>query len=76
MKRLYVPAAFQGRGWGRRLAKAIIDEARAIGYAAMRLDTVAEMMAANALYQSLGFRAISAYRYNPLETATYYELAL
>lgn len=76
MKRLYVSAACQGRGWGRRLAEAIIDEARGIGYGTMRLDTVAEMTAANILYRSLGFRPIPAYRYNPLETATYYELSL
>ncbi|MFH1983377.1 MAG: GNAT family N-acetyltransferase [Pseudomonadota bacterium] len=76
MKRLYVKPDIHGQGLGRRLAEAVIAEARALGYAAVRLDTVAEMAAANALYLSLGFRPIPAYRYNPLETAAYYELPL
>jgi ribosomal protein S18 acetylase RimI-like enzyme len=76
MKRLYVTPAFQGRGLGRRLAEAVIAEARHLGYAVMRLDTVTEMTAANRLYRFLGFRPIPAYRHNPLETAAYYELPL
>ena len=42
----------------------------------MRLDTVAEMTAANALYQSLGFREIDAYCHNPLPNPRFYELLL
>lgn len=76
MKRLYVKPDIHGQGLGRRLAEAVIAEAGRLGYAAMRLDTVAEMTAANALYRSMGFRQIPAYRYNPIETAAYYELSL
>ena len=76
MKRLYVAPAFRRLGIGRALAEAVIERARKIGYAAMRLDTVAAMKAAGALYVSLGFKEIEPYRYNPLEDAKFMELHL
>lgn len=76
MKRLYVRPEHRGRRAGRLLAERIIDEARRMGYRAMRLDTVDSMIEANALYAHLGFSPIDAYRYNPLEDAAYFELDL
>lgn len=76
MKRLYVRTKFQRLGIGKALAEAIIEQARGIGYTRMRLDTVSSMKAARALYVSLGFKEIGAYRYNPLEGATFMELTL
>ena len=76
MKRLYVRQQFRGLGIGRALVKAVIEEARKIGYNYMRLDTVPSMEAANALYVSVGFKKTSAYRYNPIEGAVYMELKL
>jgi putative acetyltransferase len=76
MKRLYVRPAFRGSGIGRALAVGAMNEARQIGYRTMRLDTLAWMKPAIALYGRLGFRRIDAYCYNPQSDAVYMELAL
>jgi ribosomal protein S18 acetylase RimI-like enzyme len=76
MKRLYLREIFRGRGQGRRLAEALVDAARAIGYTAMRLDTVGRLTESLALYRSMGFCEIPPYRENPHEDVIYLELEL
>lgn len=76
VKRLYVRPLFRRAGVGRRLAQAVIVAARRIGYSGTRLDTLATMREAIALYQSLGFQPISPYYENPNTAALFMELKL
>ena len=76
MKRLYVRPAFRGHGTGRRLVRALISAAVSAGYRQMRLDTLASMKEAIALYESMGFRQISPYYENPTPHAVFMELDL
>lgn len=74
MKRLFVYHTFRGRGIGRKLCKALFQEAMKRGYARMRLDTLGRMQTAIRLYESLGFKEIAPYRFNPDRTTKYMEL--
>lgn len=65
MKRLFVPARFQGHGIGRRLGEAIMAAASADGYTLMRLDTASRLTEAIALYKSLGFSNCPPYQQYP-----------
>jgi ribosomal protein S18 acetylase RimI-like enzyme len=76
LKRLFVRPSCRGLGLGRLLATEAIELARSRGYSALRLDTTPEMAAARALYRSLGFREIAAYRSNPVQGASFLELDL
>jgi len=76
LKRMVVRKDQRGRGIGRRLADAIVAEARELGYRAMRLDTLARLRPATRLYRSMGFVEIPPYRPNPHDDVVYLELDL
>ena len=76
MKRVYIVPSSRGTGVGRRIATALIAEARDRGYRAMLLDTLPTMRDAHRLYESLGFEPTEAYRYNPIEGTTFMRLVL
>ncbi len=75
MKRLYVRPRFRGMQIGKALASAIAARAHRMGYGRMRLDTVGSMVRAKSIYKSMGFKEIAPYRHNPVQGATYLELA-
>ncbi len=76
MKRLFVRESGRGLGVGRQLIGRILEEARAKGYTAMRLDTLPSMQGAVRLYRSFGFQDTEPYVYNPLPGAMFMEKLL
>jgi putative acetyltransferase len=76
MKRLYVRSLGRGAGLGRLLTRALVKEARLAGYSRVLLDTLPTMTEAQALYRSMGFVEISAYRHNPVAGTRYMALDL
>jgi GNAT superfamily N-acetyltransferase len=76
MKRLYVRPDYRGMGLGRALAECLIDEARALGYATLKLDTLPSMARAWRLYAELGFADTPPYNDNPVDGVRFLALAL
>jgi GNAT superfamily N-acetyltransferase len=59
--RVYVRPAWRGRGVGRALLDAVIEEARQAGYCRLRLDSARFMVEAHSLYRSMGFQETDPY---------------
>jgi len=59
--RVYVCPAWRGRGVGRALLDAIVEEARRVGYRRLRLDSARFMIEAHSLYRSMGFQKTDPY---------------
>lgn len=76
MKRMYVRDRGRGAGLGRRLAQAVIEEARRRGYRRLLLDTLPKLTTAIALYRSLGFVEIGPYLSCPTPGAICFQLRL
>lgn len=76
MKRLYVRPAFRGLGYGRVLTRTVLADAFQIGYVRVVLDTLPTMSEAQAMYESLGFRDIPAYTFNPVPGTRFMGLVL
>lgn len=66
MKRLYIRPEFRRSGIARQLAQKLLSEAREIGYQAMLLDSVPELIPALKFYEKLGFYHIPPYNDSPV----------
>ncbi len=65
VKRLYVRPQARGTGIGKALVAAIMKTAEERGYQELKLDTLAHLETAIALYKSFGFESIPRYGNHP-----------
>ena len=76
MKRLYVRPAFRGHGIGDALVDRVIQDAKAMGYRSMLLDTLPFLESAIHMYQKRGFYEIPCYNDSPVETTIFMQYDL
>lgn len=65
IKRMWVAPECRGRGLARAILSHLEDKARALGFAAVRLDTNRALKDAQALYRRSGYADIARYSDNP-----------
>jgi putative acetyltransferase len=73
MKRIYVRADHRGPGFGPILTGAVLEQAKALGFKKVRVDTTGTMEAAIQFYQDMGFKPIGAYWPHPVAGALFFE---
>ena len=79
IKRVFVSADARGSGAGKKISKALIDQARSDGFRRILLDTSRQFTGPQRLYESLGFQRRGPYSELPEgfeEYLVFYELTL
>ncbi|OQP47928.1 GNAT family N-acetyltransferase [Niastella yeongjuensis] len=76
LKRMFVDPTYRGHQLGQKILQQSLDEAKHLGYRAIRLDTIPEMQSAIKLYTAAGFYPIEPYRFNPMPGAIFMEKVL
>jgi ribosomal protein S18 acetylase RimI-like enzyme len=76
LKRLYLTKESRGLGLGRKLLQCSIEQAKALGYKEIVLDTLPEMIAARKMYRGAGFVDMEKYYDTPLEGTIFIKLTL
>jgi GNAT superfamily N-acetyltransferase len=61
LKRMWIAPGARGRGLACRLLSALEDEARAMGYSIVRLETNKSLIEAQQLYRSSGYREVAPF---------------
>ena len=79
IKRVYITPEVRGTGAGQAIMDKLIADARDLGFARILMDTGKPLVAAQALYDKLGFRRRGPYQDVPPELAealVYFEMPL
>lgn len=76
LKRLFVRPEFRGQNLGHILIKQIIDDAKAIGYESLFLDTLPFLKSAIHLYKTFEFNETEPYNNSPVDTTIFMKLDL
>ncbi|CAK7211260.1 hypothetical protein SBRCBS47491_001062 [Sporothrix bragantina] len=76
LKRLYVRSDARGTGLGEALARRALNEAVALGYNEVVMDTLESMTPARKLYTKLGFSETTAYYETPIVETVFYRRIL
>lgn len=78
IQRMFVQPHVRGVGVGRLLVEQLLQDARAIGYTTVKLESLKFLTAAHTLYKSVGFAEVTPYaensmtQYQPAETIDTY----
>ncbi|HZY70204.1 MAG TPA: GNAT family N-acetyltransferase [Thermoplasmata archaeon] len=73
IKRISVRSDYRGKEFGPVFVRALIDRARELGYARLRVDTLPTMQAAIEFYQESGFRPAPSFWPHPVAGALFFE---
>jgi putative acetyltransferase len=65
LKRMWFLPEYRGKGHATKMCELLFEFARSAGYQRIRLDTSPLLLAANKLYQRLGFQPIERYNDGP-----------
>jgi putative acetyltransferase len=76
LKRMYVRPAHRGIGIGRALVERVLADAKAAGFAEVKLDTSSTMDEAIGLYLAMGFAACERYNDDPMPDTLYFRRRL
>jgi len=76
VKRMYVLSTARRHGVARALMQRLLSDARKMGYQRVRLGTLSDMTAAQALYRELGFVEIPKYRPEEMVDTMFFECNL
>lgn len=76
LKRLYVRPEARGTGLGLGLVRRVLREAREMGYATIKLDTLPTMTQAIKLYEKMGFVRTRPYNHRKAGEAVFFERSI